>query len=107
MRKSEAQIQSGEGSSHESTLELDDNIYMEVVGGINKKGCIFGFGSQASAIKSSGKNSISNDATSSEEVTALKDKVQALTDQLQQQTLEQESIKKGESMGAYVSKTNA
>lgn len=67
---------------------------MEVVGGINKKGCIFGLAYQAVAIKSSGKNSISNDAISSEEVAALKDKVQALTDQLQQKTLEQESIKK-------------
>ncbi|XP_050899362.1 uncharacterized protein LOC127106114 [Lathyrus oleraceus] len=74
VQKSEAQIQSGEGSSHESTLELYNDIYMEVAGGINKKGRIFGginkkgrifgLGSQVVAIKSSGKNSISNDATS-------------------------------------------
>ncbi|KAL5062513.1 hypothetical protein RYX36_024250 [Vicia faba] len=63
---------------------------MEVVGGINKKGHVFGLGFQAATIKSSQKISFSNDASSSEEVSPLKDQVQTLTNQLQQKTLEQE-----------------
>lgn len=92
----ERQSQCGEGSSEQSTKKSDDNIFLEVVGGINKKGRIFGLGSQAATVRASMKDSIPTDAASSEEVAMLKDKVQALTtelQQLQQKNLEQESIK--------------
>ncbi|KAJ1389672.1 putative transposase, Ptta/En/Spm, plant [Sesbania bispinosa] len=89
----ERQSQSGEGSSQHSTQQ-SDNIYLEIVGGINKEGHIFGLGSQAVVVKdSSTSHSISNDGSSSREIVAMKTKIDALTIELQQKTLEQEMIK--------------
>lgn len=92
---SERQSHSGEGSSQQSTQQSDNNIYLEVVGGINKKGRILGLGSQAATIKAASKASpsISTDSVSSEEVAAMQAKIQELTAELQQKNLEQEMIK--------------
>lgn len=54
---------------------------------------MYGLGSQAATVRASTKNTISNDTTSSQKFAALKDKVQALTNELRQNNLEQESIK--------------
>ncbi|KAJ1411558.1 putative transposase, Ptta/En/Spm, plant [Sesbania bispinosa] len=80
----ESQSQSGEGISQQSA----NSIYLEIVGGINKKGRIFGLGSQATTLKnSSTSHSISIDGTSSGEVAAMKAKIDALTAKLQQRIL--------------------
>lgn len=91
----ERHLENGEeGNSQESTQISDNNIFLEVVGGINKKGRIFGVGSQAATFKASTKDSTSTYSTSSEEVHTLKDKVEALTTELQKKTLEHENMKK-------------
>ncbi|WJX13024.1 hypothetical protein P8452_03466 [Trifolium repens] len=73
----ERDSQRDEGSSQQS----DDSIYMEVVGGINKKGLIFGLGSQAAAIKESLKfsPSISTDVVQPDKVAAMEAKIEELT----------------------------
>ncbi|KAK2369900.1 hypothetical protein QL285_082998 [Trifolium repens] len=87
----ERDSQRDEGSSQQS----DDSIYMEVVGGINKKGLIFGLGSQAAAIKESLKflPSISTDVVRPDKVAAMEAKIEALTIELEQKNLEQETLK--------------
>ncbi|XP_045789490.1 uncharacterized protein LOC123884438 [Trifolium pratense] len=87
----ERNSQIGEGSNQQS----DDSIYMEVVGGINKKGHIFGLGSQAATIKESLKfsPSISTDVVQSDKVAAMEAKIEALTVELEQKNLEQETLK--------------
>ncbi|CAJ2679143.1 unnamed protein product [Trifolium pratense] len=87
----ERNSQIGEGSNQQS----DDSIYMEVVGGINKKGHIFGLGSQAATIKESLKfsPSISTDVVQSDKVVAMEAKIEALTVELEQKNLEQETLK--------------
>ncbi|KAJ1404631.1 putative transposase, Ptta/En/Spm, plant [Sesbania bispinosa] len=86
----ESQSHSREGSSQQSA----NSIYLEIVGGINKKGRIFGLGSQATTLKnSSTSHSISTDGASSREVVAMKAKIDALIPELQQKNLEQEKIK--------------
>ncbi|KAJ1437887.1 hypothetical protein SESBI_03312 [Sesbania bispinosa] len=86
----EKQSQSGEGSSQQSA----NSIYLEIVGCINKKGRIFGLGSQLATIlkNSSTSQSISIDGASSGEVAAMKAKIDALTTELQQKNLEQEKM---------------
>ncbi|KAJ1415044.1 Transposase-associated domain [Sesbania bispinosa] len=85
----EKQSQSGEGSSQQSA----NSIYLEIVGGINKKERIFGLGSQATTLKnSSTSQSISTDGASSGEVATMKAKIDALTAELQQKNLEQEKM---------------
>ncbi|KAJ1405244.1 putative transposase, Ptta/En/Spm, plant [Sesbania bispinosa] len=84
-----SQSQSGEGSNQ----QYANNIYLEIVGGINKKGRIFGLGSQATTLKnSSTSHSISTDGASSGEVVAMNAKIDALTAELQQKNLEQEKM---------------
>ncbi|XP_045804064.1 uncharacterized protein LOC123897458 [Trifolium pratense] len=87
----ERNSQIGEGSNQQS----DDSIYMEVVGGINKKGHIFGLGSQVATIKESLKfsPSISTDVGQSDKVAAMEAKIEALTVELEQKNLEQETLK--------------
>ncbi|XP_045826904.1 uncharacterized protein LOC123918802 [Trifolium pratense] len=82
----ERNSQIGEGSNQQS----DDSIYMEVVGGINKKGHIFGLGSQASTIKESLKfsPSISTDVVQPDKVAAMEAKIEALTVELEQKNLD-------------------
>ncbi|KAJ1381978.1 hypothetical protein SESBI_44633 [Sesbania bispinosa] len=85
----ERQSQNGEGSSQ----QFANSIYLEIVGGINKKGRIFGLGSQATTLKnSSTSHSICTDGASSGEVAAMKAKIDALTVELQQKNLEQEKM---------------
>ncbi|XP_058772808.1 uncharacterized protein LOC131646885 [Vicia villosa] len=89
----EKNSQSGEGSSEQSTQQSDNNIYMEVVGGINKKGRIFGLGSQAATIKESLKSSFIPSDVSSDKVASMEAKIEALTAELEQKNLEQEMLR--------------
>ncbi|XP_058751562.1 uncharacterized protein LOC131624640 [Vicia villosa] len=47
----EKNSQSGGGSNEQSTQQSDNDVYMNVVGAINKKGRIFGLGSLAANVK--------------------------------------------------------
>ncbi|XP_039682842.1 uncharacterized protein [Medicago truncatula] len=91
----EKHSQSGEISSQQPTEEIHNDIYMEIVGGINKKGHIFGLGSQAVVVKESLRpsRSISTDVPSSKEVAAMEAKIEALTAELEKKNLEQETLK--------------
>ncbi|KAJ1386438.1 hypothetical protein SESBI_40801 [Sesbania bispinosa] len=80
----ERQSQSGEGSSQQSA----NSIYLEIVGGINKKGHIFGLSQVAIVKDSSTSHSISTDGASSGEVATMKAKIDALTAELEQKNLE-------------------
>ena len=91
----EKHSQNGEISSQQPTKEIDNDIYMEIVGGINKKGRIFGLGSQAVVVKESLRPSpsISTNVDSSEKVAAMEAKIDALTAELEKKNLEQETLK--------------
>ena len=91
----EKHTQSGEISSQQPTEEIDNDIYMEIVGGINKKGHIFGLGSQAVVVKESLRPSpsISTDVASLEKVAAMEAKIEALTAELEKKNVEQETLK--------------
>ncbi|XP_039686948.1 uncharacterized protein [Medicago truncatula] len=91
----EKHSQSGEISSQQPTEEIDNDIYMEIVGGINKKGRIFGLGSQVVVVKESLRPSpsISTDVASSEKVAAMEAKIEALTAELEKKIFEQETLK--------------
>lgn len=86
----EIQLHSGEGIGEQSTQKFDDDIFLRDVGGISKKGHVFGVGSHAAIVKESLKDSRYKDATPSEEVSILNDKVQTLAVELQQKNIEQE-----------------
>ncbi|CAK8565040.1 unnamed protein product [Lathyrus sativus] len=90
----EKNLQSGEGSCVQSTQQSDKNVYMGVVGGNNKKKCIFRLGSQAATIKESLKSTsyISTDV-SSDKIVAMEAKIEALTVEIEKKSLEQELIK--------------
>lgn len=93
----ERQLQSGDVTGEQSAQMFDNDVFLEVVGGISKKGRILGVGSHAYDVKESLKDSRYKDATSSEEVSILKDKVQTLTVELQElreKNIEQENIKR-------------
>ena len=91
----EKRSQSGEISSQQPTEEIDNDIYMEIIGSINKKGHIFGLGSQVVVVKESLRPlpSISTDVASSEKVAAMEAKFEALTAELEKKNLEQETLK--------------
>ncbi|KEH16652.1 hypothetical protein MTR_0125s0060 [Medicago truncatula] len=91
----EKHSQSGEISSQQPTEEIYNDIYMEIVGGINKKGRIFGLGSQVVVVKESLRPSpsISTDVASSEKVAAMEAKIEALTAELEKKIFEQETLK--------------
>jgi hypothetical protein len=91
----EKHSQSGEISSQQPTEEIDNDIYMEIVGGINKKRRMFGLGSQAVVVKESLRPSpsISTDVASSKKVASMEAKIEALTAELEKKNLEQEMLK--------------
>ena len=82
-RIAEREPESGEGSNSQQS---DNNIFLDVVGGPNKKGRIYGLGSQAvSIVASSSKSSfVPVEGVTPEEVTTMKATIQALKDQIQQ-----------------------
>ncbi|AES65081.2 hypothetical protein MtrunA17_Chr2g0295031 [Medicago truncatula] len=91
----EKQSQSGEIISQQPTKEIDNGIYMEIVGGINKKENILKLGSQVVVFKESLRPSpsISTDVVSSEKVAVMGAKIEALTVELKKKNLEQETLR--------------
>lgn len=88
----ERQQQSGEDIGEQSTQKFQDDVFLDVIGGIDKKGRALGLGSHAAVLKESLKDSSYRDATMSEEISILNGQVQTLTAELQQKNIVQENI---------------